>query len=96
MNLHRGDHVRTTRFPGVACWWVGFLPHEPLEECDCRWDCDGPARCECWHHLDTDPSTSLIIMVGDDREHEVPTDSLTNLDEDEFCGGCGQIGCGHG
>ena len=88
--------MRTDRFPGVACWFVGWAENEPTEGCDCRWDCDGPTRCECWHHLDVDPTTAIVIMVGDDTKHFVDTDSLRKLDEDEFCGSCGQIGCRHG
>lgn len=35
----------------------------------------------------------IAIMVGDDTEHIVDVDSLTKIDADDFCGGCGQIGC---
>ena len=37
-----------------------------------------------------------IVMVGDDHIHYVDPTDLELLDRDEFCGGCGQIGCGHG
>lgn len=33
------------------------------------------------------------VMVGDDREHIVDVDDLTELDEDDYCPSCGQIGC---
>lgn len=36
----------------------------------------------------------VCYMVGDDREFVFDVDELTPLDEDDFCGGCGQIGCG--
>ena len=38
----------------------------------------------------------VIRMVGDDRDFEVYPEELTHVTADEFCGGCGQIGCGHG
>lgn len=38
----------------------------------------------------------LVVMVGDDRKHEVDVEDLTPLAEDAYCGSCGQIGCGHG
>ena len=44
-------------------------------------------------YLDLSSERANVIMVGDDREHEVEVDSLTRLDEDDFCSGCGQIGC---
>lgn len=35
------------------------------------------------------------VMVGDDRVHLIDVDDLVVITEDEFCHGCGQIGCGH-
>lgn len=42
---------------------------------------------------DEDPNQAVVVMVGDDYEHTVDLDSISRLDEDEFCGSCGQIGC---
>ena len=39
---------------------------------------------------------SEVVMVGDDQRHLVPTDELTALDRDDYCGSCGQIGCSWG
>ena len=41
------------------------------------------------------PDLVRAIMVGDDVVHEVDKSDLTVITEDEFCHGCGQIGCGH-
>lgn len=54
------------------------------------WYCDGsctqrPAHSDCW----------LVRMVGDDRSHHIDEADLTPIGEDEFCPGCGQMGCGH-
>lgn len=38
----------------------------------------------------------VIVMVGDDREHEVGVDTLTRLAADAYCHECGQTSCGHG
>lgn len=35
------------------------------------------------------------VYVGDDSEFLVDPDDLTEITEDDFCAGCGQIGCGH-
>jgi hypothetical protein len=35
------------------------------------------------------------VMVGDDREHQVEVSDLTRLEDDAYCGVCGQIGCTH-
>lgn len=84
MNLPtRGDHVRHPLFEGVALWYVG--PAIEYED-------DGFGDVEAI----ADPSRSIVIMVGDDRRHVVDTSGLQSLNEDDFCGGCGQIGCGHG
>jgi hypothetical protein len=37
----------------------------------------------------------IAIMVGDDHEWHLDVADITLLDRDEFCGECGQIGCGH-
>jgi hypothetical protein len=47
-----------------------------------------------WEY-DTDQSHVRAVMVGDDREFEFEVSDLTKIDEDDFCHGCGQIGCGH-
>jgi hypothetical protein len=35
------------------------------------------------------------VMVGDDGVHLIDVDDLVVITEDDFCHGCGQIGCGH-
>lgn len=35
-------------------------------------------------------------MIGDDRKFTFDNDDATLLDEEEFCWGCGAIGCGWG
>ena len=37
-----------------------------------------------------------IRMVGDDRKFWVSRDEITLIGLDDFCSGCGQIGCEHG
>lgn len=39
---------------------------------------------------------AIVIAVGDDYKRHVGTPEIFPLNEDEFCGNCGQIGCGHG
>lgn len=48
-------------------------------------------------YVDQDESCGEVIvaMVGDDRKYTVPIDDLTKLSEWDYCGSCGQIGCGH-
>ncbi|HEY5606256.1 MAG TPA: hypothetical protein VIL45_07035 [Thermoplasmata archaeon] len=43
-----------------------------------------------------DPSRVVARMVGDDRDYTFGVDDIRPLHEEEFCPGCGQIGCGHG
>ncbi len=38
----------------------------------------------------------LAVMVGDDRVFCFEPDDFTPLKSEEYCGGCGQVGCGHG
>lgn len=41
-----------------------------------------------------DESRVRCHMVGDDSVWTFDVEDLTVLNEDEYCGGCGQIGCG--
>lgn len=36
----------------------------------------------------------IVTMVGDDRPYQVSVEDITLLRRSEYCGGCGQIGCG--
>lgn len=49
-----------------------------------------------WIEQDESCGRVLVVMVGDDRRHEVDVEDLTPLAEDAYCGSCGQIGCGWG
>jgi hypothetical protein len=37
----------------------------------------------------------VCVMVGDDRPYLYDPDELTPLDRVDYCGECGQVGCGH-
>ena len=38
----------------------------------------------------------IAVMVGDDHEWKFDTDDLTEINRDDYCSCCGQIGCGWG
>lgn len=40
-------------------------------------------------------TNARVVMVGDDRVHEVDLDDLVELKREDFCGQCGAIGCQH-
>jgi hypothetical protein len=44
---------------------------------------------------DVDSGNVVVIMVGDDKKHEVSADDLIPLDELDYCAECGQVGCTH-
>lgn len=75
--------MRHPRFEGIALWYTG--PAVEYVE-DGFGDVEGIP----------DPTKAIVIMVGDDQRYTVDTDELIPIDEDDFCGGCGQIGCAHG
>lgn len=49
-----------------------------------------------WRIEKIDPFEATCTMIGDDKEHVFNIEELTPLDENEFCGECGQINCPHG
>jgi hypothetical protein len=46
-----------------------------------------------WEEVE-DRERVKCYMVGDDAKFTFDVDELTPLDNDEYCSGCGQIGCG--
>ena len=37
----------------------------------------------------------VAVMIGDDQHFSVDPADVKEITSDEFCAGCGQIGCGH-
>ena len=58
--------------------YPGIAFHEP-DLCDVE---DHHAACR------------IVVMVGDDYKHHVDMDDVHEIDDDDYCSGCGQIGCG--
>jgi hypothetical protein len=86
--------------PGVAFWLPGWVTEWTQE--DWTLDCDSADpdhehddACYLYNEPEQVPNVNLVraVMVGDDREHIVSTDDLTEIPEDGYCAGCGQIGC---
>ena len=82
--LERGDYVTVQGWDGIAFWYTNGCDQYRLDEFGERTD-------DCLHG-----ECVIVVMVGDDVGHHVQLDAVTPLDRDKFCGGCGQIGCGHG
>lgn len=78
-----GEAVKVLDYPGVA-FRVDGLPvrHGP------DYDWSGIV----WQN----PSQRETHMVGDDRTFTFDVDDLSPLADEEYCGSCGQIGCGWG
>lgn len=90
--------------PGIAFYLLGpvvkLVWPDPVLICESK-DCDHyTPDGECYAHPEepdevVDESRYRAVMVGDDRVHEVDVEDLTLISPDDYCGGCGQIGCGH-
>ncbi len=46
-----------------------------------------------WSGYEQRTGRVVAVMVGDDTKHAVDPDDLTPISEDDYCPGCGQIGC---
>lgn len=87
------------QYPGVAFYLLGYVVErvwaEPAQICypEDGHDHDG----DCFAYPE-EPEEVLnedrvrAVMVGDDTVYEVDKEDLTPVDN--YCGGCGQIGCG--
>lgn len=82
-------------YPGIAFYLAGY---EQVFEAYTYTDDEGNE----WADEDGDgewvDNTDRVraIMVGDDTVHSVGVDELTPISEDDYCDGCGQVGCGWG
>lgn len=47
-----------------------------------------------WTGIEEPTGMALMVMVGDDRVHVIDPDDLHPLADEDYCPGCGQIGCG--
>lgn len=86
--------------PGVAFWLHGWAMETTQESWVLACDDEDPDHehdetCYLYDEPELVPVPGRVraVMVGDDREHIVDTDDLTEIPEDGYCAGCGQIGC---
>ena len=85
-------------FNGIAVRIAGYPQVWSADTVTCVDDDGNEWEEECGGEMvdDTDSGDVMIIMVGDDKKHRVSIDDLTEINEEDYCFECGQIGCGHG
>lgn len=71
---------RVAGYSGIA-WRVFAYETEPDEDTE-------------WSGLENPTGNLLAHMIGDNREFSFEPDELEPLAEEDYCAGCGQIGCG--
>lgn len=67
---------------GIA-WRATALETEPDEDTE-------------WTGFENPTGRVLAHMVGDDRTYAFDPDDLTAIADEDYCQGCGQVGCGWG
>jgi hypothetical protein len=79
MENERDGRFSVASYPGVAfyCWGEETKPDEDTE----------------WSGYEIPTGKVVMTMVGDDREFIVDPDDVTLIAENDYCPGCGQIGC---
>jgi len=96
-----GDYVRAVGFKGIALYIIGKSQIE-IDDSFCDHSSSIYATycpyCNGDEYLPTIECDDIYdcVMVGDDKVYRIDKEDLCLIDEDEFCGSCGQIGCGHG
>ncbi len=75
------DAYRLTGASAVA-WHILGWETEPDEDTE-------------WSGYEARTGRVVAVMVGDDRCTSFDEEDLTPIAREEYCGGCGQIGCGH-
>ncbi len=66
---------------GVA-WHVLGWETEPTEDTE-------------WDGIEARTGRVVAVMVGDDRRYTFDEEDLKPIPREDYCGSCGQIGCGH-
>lgn len=92
--LKQGQRFQRTGWRGVAWYYHRPLIHHPdefetQEDADDHWADQRAGICGCPESGDH----FYGVMVGDDREFLVDFEDVELIDDDDYCGGCGQIGC---
>lgn len=90
----------SSEYPGIAFridkYYSSWSDPAWILMCD-DLDCDHESEW-CYQLEDseeiTDETQVIGHMVGDDHEYVLDVSELTELSDDDFCGSCGQIGCG--
>ena len=84
---YNGVAFRISGFPKVWEPWTTLVVDEEGNEYE------GPTGEGEWNKQDESCGRVLVVMVGDDHKYEVDVSDLTEIDEEEYCPECGQIGC---
>lgn len=75
------DAVRIAGHPGVA-WNVLGWESEPDDDTE-------------WSGCENRTGRLVCVMIGDDHRWLFDPEDVQALNRAEYCGECGQIGCGH-
>ncbi len=77
------DAYHVDGYRGIACSVLGWEMVPDVDE-------DG----QFWGEM-IRTGEVVCMMVGDDRKFVVGRDEVTPMEREEYCGVCGQMGCGH-
>jgi hypothetical protein len=92
-----GQYVTTDDYKGIAFWvdnWAKDVKQEYVEYIETD---DSGEVFFGWEEVEViSDSVVECYMIGDDRMFRFEISELTLIDVNDFCGSCGQIGCGHG
>lgn len=70
------------------------LSAENEEDATCE-DCEGSGKLYYDEQEQCRTGQVVCVMVGDDRHWAFDPEDVQPLEREEYCGECGQIGCGH-
>jgi hypothetical protein len=78
---YQADAYRVSGYSGVAFHVIGWET-EPDEDTE-------------WSGYEVRTGKIVAVMVGDDHKFSFDPEDIAPLDREDYCGSCGQIGCGH-
>lgn len=94
------DDAINGSYGNFVIFGMEFEPANVLKTCDpiayreCLLEYVDSLAQECPEEFEQEDETkAVVVMVGDDREWIVDVDDMEEISGEDYCPGCGQIGC---
>lgn len=97
MDINMDGRFKVEGWPGVAVRIDGYVktwdPYIAIDEDEDGNEIEIETGEGEWVD-DVESGMVNVVMIGDDAKHVVDISDLTEIDDEDYCSDCGQLGCG--